>query len=136
MRDVIPVDKVGYKSIFKVKQEHIDALNHVNNVVYLQWVQEISADHWSLLASNKIRKNNIWVALRHEIDYVNQSFLNDEISIYTWIDKTNGAKSNRIVQIFCGDKLLTKSNTTWCLLDIITLKPKRIGKEILQLFHK
>ncbi len=136
MTNRVPDDKVSFEHSFKVKLQDIDELNHVNNVVYLQWVQDISGMHWNSLASKEINEKYVWVALRHEIDYLNQAYVNDTITIYTWIDETAGVKSIRIVHIYCNDKLLTKSKTTWCLLDAETLKPKRVGQDILELFKK
>ena len=132
----IPQDKVSFQHSFSVKSKDIDGLNHVNNVVYLQWVQEVAYLHWNVLASSKIKDNYVWMVLRHEIDYLNQAYLNDIISVYTWIDETKGVKSIRIVHIYCGEKLLTTSKTTFCLLDKATLRPKRIGEDILILFSK
>jgi len=132
----IPENKIYYQHSFKVNRNDIDALNHVNNIVYLKWAQEISGIHWNSLATKEINEKYVWVVLRHEIDYVNQGFVNDTITIYTWIDENEGVKSNRIVHIYCEDKLLAKSKTTWCLLDAKTLKPKRVGTDILELFTK
>ena len=132
----LPEDKVSFQHSFKVKLHHIDDLNHVNNIVYLQWVQEVAHMHWDLLAPKDIKDHVVWMVLRHEIDYLNQAYVNDTITIYTWIDETHGVKSTRAVHIYCEDKLLTKSITTFCLLDKETLKPKRIGQHILDLFTK
>tara|TARA_R110002073_G_scaffold72537_1_gene177228 strand:+ start:206967 stop:207380 length:414 start_codon:yes stop_codon:yes gene_type:complete len=131
-----PEDKVSFEHSFKVKLHHIDELNHVNNTVYLQWVQEVAHMHWDTIAPKEIKDPSIWMVLRHEIDYLNQAYVNDTITMYTWIDETHGVKSNRAVHIYCEDKLLTKSITTFCLLDKETLKPKRIGPDILELFTK
>jgi len=136
MKIKVPIDTVSFQHSRIVKQEEIDELKHVNNIVYLQWVQEISGLHWHALATDKIKSKTIWIALRHEIDYINPSFLNDNITIYTWIDQTKGVKSIRIVHMYCGDKLLAKAKTTWVLLDAQSLKPKRIGKDIQLLFEK
>ena len=127
-------NKVSFTYSFKVTEEHLDTLNHVNNIVYLQWVQDISEKHWNSLATDQIRSANVWMALRHEIDYLNQAFLGDNISILTWIEDSAGVKSIRIVHIYKEDILLTKCKTTWVLLDSHTLKPKRIDKTILDLF--
>ncbi|MDH5412639.1 MAG: acyl-CoA thioesterase [Flavobacteriaceae bacterium] len=132
----IPEDKVSLKQSFLVGKNDIDALNHVNNIVYLKWVQDISELHWNTLASKEMIASCVWVALRHEIDYINQAYENDQINCYTWIEKNEGVKSIRIVHIYCNEKLLAKSRTFWCLLDAKTLKPKRITKEILELFIK
>ena len=131
----LPENKTAYSFSFRVRQEHLDQLNHVNNIVYLQWVQEASEQHWNKLADEKIRTETIWMALRHEIDYLKQAFLDDEITIYTWVDDAFGVKSTRIVHIYHKATLLVKCRTTWLLLDAKTLRPKRINKEILALFE-
>jgi len=136
MNNKTPENKVSFQHSFKVKLQDIDVLNHVNNVVYLQWVQEVSYMHWDILASTKIKDECVWMTLRHEIDYLSQAYVNDTITVYTWIDETKGVKSTRMVHIYCEDKILTKSKTTFCLLDAGTLKPKRIDNDILELFTK
>lgn len=132
----VPQDKVSFKHSFKVKLHDIDDLNHVNNVVYLQWVLEVSGMHWNILASDAIKKDSVWVVLRHEIDYLAQAYVNDTITLYTWIGESSGVKSIRHVHIYCEEKLLVKCETTWCLVDAKTLKPKRISPEIFKLFTK
>jgi acyl-CoA thioester hydrolase len=57
-----------------VHQSDIDELGHVNNVVYLGWAQDVAAAHWEALATPEIRQQNVWVALRHEIDYLGAAF--------------------------------------------------------------
>ena len=136
MDSKVPKDKVSFKHSFTVEPQHIDALNHVNNIVYLQWVQDVSELHWDALVSKEIKEQCVWVALRHEIDYINQALINDTITVYTWIDESRGAKSTRMVHIYCDDTLLTTSKTIWCLLDANTLRPKRIGNDILEIFTK
>jgi len=135
MKNKFPEDKVSFRHSFKVKLHHIDDLNHVNNTVYLLWVQEVAYMHWDVLAPKEIKDNSVWMVLRHEIDYLGQAYVNDTITIYTWIDETAGVKSTRMVHIYCEDKILTKSKTTFCLLDKETLKPKRVGEDILELFR-
>jgi acyl-CoA thioester hydrolase len=96
----------------------------------LGWVQLVAAAHWNTLSSEEIRSKNIWVALRHEIDYLNPAFLHDVITGYTWVSSLEGAKSTRHVEFYLGEKCLAKAKTNWCLLDAATSKPKRIGEEI------
>ncbi len=131
-----PEDKVSFQHSFRVEAQHIDELNHVNNIIYLQWVQEIAYLHWDDLASEEMKDAHVWMVLRHEIDYLGQAYLNDEIVVYTWIDETLGVKSTRIVETYCKGNIVAKSKTTFCFLDKKTLKPKRISKDILKLFTK
>lgn len=118
-----------------VTPEEIDELNHVNNIVYLRWVQDVSGKHWFKLTENNSQNNYIWVVLRHEIDYVSSAVLNDKITLKTWVGETQGVKSVRYVEIYKQNKLLAKAKTTWCLLDVKTLRPVRISEEIINLLQ-
>jgi|SRR5579859_6626124 len=113
-----------------VKPEDIDELGHVNNVVYLQWAQLVAASHWQELSTPEIRSRHLWVALRHEIDYISPAFLNDVVIGYTWVSSVDGVRSVRHVDFYRSDKCLARAQTNWCLLDAATLKPTRIAQGI------
>ena len=119
-----------------VSKNDLDDLNHVNNVIYIHWVQEIAKKHWKSLVSNEIIKNYFWILLEHQIKYLFPAFLNDKIRLKTYIEKTDGVKSNRIVEIYNKDtkKLLVTSKTIWCLINANTGKPNRITEEIKKAF--
>lgn len=127
-----------HKKIFSfqltITKDVIDVLNHVNNVYYLQWVQNAAQKHWDLLSTSDLNNKYVWIVLRHEIDYLYAVKLNDEITINTWIENIYGVKSERIVEIKKENKLVAKAKTTWCLLDKKTMKPIRIPSEIIKLF--
>jgi acyl-CoA thioester hydrolase len=126
----------SYSFNIKVSKGDIDDLNHVNNVVYLNWVLEAAKQHWELLSNPAQNLLYVWVILRHEIDYLASGMLNDDITITTWVDSSAGVKSDRIVEIKRDNKLLAKAKTTWCLLDKTTMRPVRIPDEILTVLHK
>ena len=119
-----------------VQVEDIDVLNHVNNVVYLKWVNEASERHWAVLSNKAINEKYFWVCLRHEIDYVGEAFLGDTVTVKTWVGDSKGVKSIRHVEIYKDEKLLAKSASTWCLIDVKTQKPTRIRENILELLSK
>lgn len=116
-----------------VSNNEIDNLNHVNNVTYLQWVQNAAEKHWEKLSNKNINENFVWVVLRHEIDYMSPAFLNESITITTWIGKSHGVKSERFVEITRDNQLLAKAKTIWVLLHKKSLKPTRIPLEILKI---
>tara|TARA_R110002124_G_scaffold82972_5_gene217539 strand:+ start:3200 stop:3598 length:399 start_codon:yes stop_codon:yes gene_type:complete len=118
-----------------VTKEEIDTLNHVNNVVYVQWIQDISTKHWNDLTKNNPDLNFVWVVTRHEIDYKGQALLGDDITFKTWIGKTKGVTSVRHVEILKGNKLLVKAQTVWCMLHAETLKPARITESVLKILQ-
>ncbi len=108
----------------------IDEMGHVNNVVYVRWVQEVAAAHWHALASTELKAKYAWVVLRHEIDYKNPAFLNDEVTGYTWVGEYHGARFDRFVTIKARGKTLAEAKTTWCLLDAKAMRPTRVSDEI------
>lgn len=116
-----------------VTQNEIDQYNHVNNVVYVQWMQDTADAHWKELTKNATDIDYIWFIIRHEIDYKNQAVLGDKITLKTWVGKTEGIKSVRHFEMYRDDTLLVKSKTTFCLLDATSKKPKRITKEVLNI---
>lgn len=116
-----------------VQASEIDGLNHVNNVVYLEWMQDIAHEHWSILTKDNPHNNNAWVVIRHEIDYKNQAVLDDLITVKTWVGRVSGVKSIRHFEILRENILLVKSQTTFCLIDLKTRKPARITESILNL---
>jgi len=132
----VPENTINFKNTFSVKPNEIDNLDHVNNVVYLQWVNDIAERHWAILANDEINKKYFWVTLRHEIDYMQSAVLGDEITVYTWVGESAGVKSIRHVHIYSGEKLLVKAKTTWCLIDAKSQKPTRIRQDILDILTK
>lgn len=120
-----------FTTTFKVNESDIDTLNHVNNVIYLKWVQDVSVAHWYNIVNPGIKDQYYWVVVRHEIDYRQPAFLNDEITAVTWVGESEGVKSDRYVHFYSRDKLLARAKTTWCLMDRETNKPIRINDEIL-----
>lgn len=119
-----------------VSAKDIDNLNHVNNVVYLQWVQDVASAHWDTVASDELKNKYSWVALRHEIDYRNPAYLGDQLLVKTWVGSCEGVRSVRHVKFYqmSTSVLVAESKTTWCLLDAQTMRPKRIEPGIVSLF--
>jgi acyl-CoA thioester hydrolase len=118
-----------------VSANEIDTLSHVNNVVYVQWIQDISTKHWNDLTKNAPDLNFVWVVTRHEIDYKGQALLGDVITFKTWVGEIKGVTSVRHVEIFKGDILLVKAQTIWCMLHAETLRPARITESVLKVLE-
>lgn len=120
-----------------VTPDHLDEMNHVNNVVYLQWVQDVAEAHWKTNATEEMLQSFVWVALRHEIDYKSPGFLSDELTLKTWVERFEGVKSLRKVQIIRekDNKVLAEALSTWCMLDAETGRPLRIGEELMDRYR-
>ena len=75
----------AFEIALAVEPADLDQLGHVNNVTYLQWVQEAAMAHWQALAPAADQAKVLWIVLRHEIDYLHQAFLGDGIIARTWV---------------------------------------------------
>nr|WP_292960738.1 acyl-ACP thioesterase domain-containing protein [Muricauda sp. UBA7809] len=126
-----------YSEVFDVVPNDLDDLNHVNNIRYVEWIQDISKKHWNTVTSEKIQKSMIWVVRNHNITYHRSAVLGNTINITTYIEASRGPISTRVVEIKNNDtgELLVKSATEWCLLDASTLRPKRIPEDVRVLFE-
>lgn len=121
-----------------VSKEDLDDLNHVNNVIYVQWAQDIAKEHWEVRASDELKKKFIWVVIRHEIDYKKQAFLGDDILIETYVGETTFVTSERYVNIKNAKtgEILVAAKSMWCLLDADSKRPTKITEELRTVFHK
>lgn len=125
-----------YEKQLVVEKKHLDKQKHVNNVQYVQWVQEVAEEHWEARASEEQKSKVIWVVVKHEINYKKEAFLGDRISLQTYVGDTTHVTSIRhvIIKNADTDKLLAEAKTTWCLLDAKTKKPVKISDELKRVF--
>jgi acyl-CoA thioester hydrolase len=123
-----------FTHIINISPGDIDELGHVNNVVYLRWVQEVAAAHWQSVSSDRLRTRYLWIVLRHEIDYRNPTFLSDMITGTTWVGSHHGARFERFVKLENqSGKVVAEAKTIWCMLDGTSMRPTRITDEVLAL---
>jgi len=115
----------------RVERADLDERQHVNNVVYVQWVQDAAAAHWTALAPQGALAETAWVALRHEIDYLRPAVLGEEIVIVTWVGVAEGLSFERFTEIRRADgRVLARARTLWCPVNARTGKPQRVSAEI------
>lgn len=125
-----------YTQEVTVNESHLDELQHVNNVQYLQWVQDIAGAHWQSLIAGSEGAFGLWVVRSHHIEYKRQVKLGDRLLIETHVVLTEGFLSERKVRFYStGTKnLVAQCATHWCYLDPNTHRLLRIPKNIMDLF--
>lgn len=130
------MEKNSFAFEITVPPEAIDELGHVNNVTYLEWVQEASYRHWSSVVPEAVQQEGNWVVLNHFIEYKAPAFKDEVLQLKTWVESMEGVKSKRHVEISRkkDQKLLVKALTLWCYIDVKSQKPKRIPEELTKLF--
>jgi acyl-CoA thioester hydrolase len=110
----------------------IDEQNHVNNTVYLRWVQDVATAHWRAVASAQAQAATGWVVLRHEIDYKTPATLDDEIVLRTWVGKATRLTFERFTEIRRKNdgQLFSEARTLWCPINARTGRPVRVAAEV------
>jgi acyl-CoA thioester hydrolase len=121
---------------FTAAPEHIDELGHVNNSVWVQWIQDMATAHWEAVAATAHQEQFFWVVIRHEIDYRGNISEGESALGTTWIEgDPRGAKSVRRVEFTDpSGKALVSAATTWAMLDRETGRLARIRPEVLAPF--
>ena len=79
-----------FEQQIEVTEAHLDKLQHVNNVQYLQWVQNIAGAHWQSLIEGKNDAFGLWVVRSHHIEYKRQAKLGDSLLVLTQVEITKG----------------------------------------------
>ncbi len=115
-----------------VLPDDIDEQNHVNNTVYLRWVQDIATAHWRAIASPEAQEAIGWVVLRHEIDYKASVSLGDEVVLRTWVGKATRLTFERFTDIRRkrDHQLLSQARSLWCPINTETGRPVRVPAEV------
>jgi acyl-CoA thioester hydrolase len=123
-----------FEHSFTIRAEDIDSQGHVNNVRYVQWIQDVAVAHWRSWATADQLEGVTWVVLRHEIDYLRPAFEGEEITARTWVGKASAAKSERFTEISRGGEMLVRAKSIWCALDSKTFRPRRIDNRLKEKF--
>jgi acyl-CoA thioester hydrolase len=112
-----------------VQPQDIDELGHVNNVVYLRWVQDVAVAHWRSAATPAQQAEVVWVVVRHEIDYKHPARRDDGIVARTWVGTANRHTFERHTEILRATdrRLLARARTLWCPIDPVSGRPKRVS---------
>ena len=118
------------------KAEHIDELGHVNNAVWVQWIQEVALAHWYSVADPAHQYDYIWVVVRHEIDYLRAVVEGETVTGRTWVgEAAKGARFDREMEFVGEDgKVRVRARTTWAIIDKAVGRPIRVPPDVMAPF--
>jgi acyl-CoA thioester hydrolase len=110
----------------------IDELGHVNNAVWVRWIQDVAVAHWSAIAPPAHRDAYIWVVTRHEIDYRGNVSEGETVTAETWVsDPPRGARFDRHMRFTGADgRVRVEARTTWALIERATGRLLRVPAEV------
>ena len=117
---------------FTAAPEHIDIMGHVNNAVWVQWMEAIATAHWEADALPEHVAAYAWVVTRHEIDYRGNISAGESAQAETTIrDGPRGARFDRHV-VFRNEagKDIVRAKSTWAIVDIASRRILRVPPEV------
>jgi acyl-CoA thioester hydrolase len=117
-----------------IEPADIDHMGHVNNAVYLKWVQEAVIDYWRSVAPADAVAGHLWVALKHEITYRKPTFLQDVVVAEVIAEKVEGARAMFTTVVRRGEEVLSEIRSSWCCLDAVTKRPARLARDVVGRF--
>jgi acyl-CoA thioester hydrolase len=130
------VNRPIFEMALTAAPEHIDELGHVNNAVWVQWIQQVAVAHWDSVADAAHKHAYYWVVVRHEIDYLRAAVEGDRITARTWVgDAPQGARFDRLME-FAGPegKICVRARTQWAIIDKALGRPIRVPPEVIAPF--
>ena len=124
----------------QVQSQHIDVLGHVNNVMYIQWMQDVAAAHIETLGlglTQYLELKHAMVAVEHHVQYRKAALEGDEIILRTWLDDINALYSFRQYAFYRpkDQSVLFVGNTKWACIEIATGRPKRMSPSFTQAYQ-
>ena len=127
-----------YRYTLTVAEANVDRNRHVNNIVYLQWMQDAAIQHAAHAGGTRLAEalGSTWVVRTHRIEYFIPAFAGDKITVETWVAdfrRVRSLRRYRIVRARDG-VLLAEGETDWVFVDAKTGRPRRIPEEMVRAF--
>ena len=127
-----------YSYEFTIPEDALDENGHVNNVRYVQWMQEAAVRHYESIGGIPPTQaiGATWVVRSHNIEYLRPAFAGERIELRTWvvnIRRVRSLRRYRFIRLSDG-KLLVKGETDWVFVDAKTGSPRLVPELIIQLF--
>ena len=129
-----PADREVFTVPLWIAPADIDENDHVNNVVYARWLQDVGTAHWNARFDEATRARWSWVCLRHEVDYRRPLALGDAVQARTWVGVPQGPRFARYVLIEGPAGVAAQGRSEWVLMDAASMRPARIPAEMLAPF--
>ena len=127
-----------YRYEFTVPESAVDMNGHVNNVVYVQWMQDVAVKHSDTIGGTKAMHatGGTWVVHSHKIEYLSPAFVDEELFALTWVASFKRVRSVRRHKFFrkSDNKFLARGETEWVFVDAGNGRPRAIPDEIKQMF--
>lgn len=128
-----------YKYRLVIPPETQDDNGHVNNVHFIQWMQDVAIRHYEHMGGRQPTQaiGGTWVVRSHRVEYLVPAFTGDRIEVRTWVANMRRVRSLRRYEFvrMSDSKLLVKGQTDWVFVDAETGRPMAVPDNITALFN-
>ena len=127
-----------YSCSFTIPESSIDENGHVNNVAYVQWMQDIAVEHYASIGGIEAQGTDAtWVVREHKIEYLLPAYAGEEIEVKTWVENIRRVRSLRKYEFIrkSDRKVLVKGETDWVFVDVKTGRPVAIPEKVSLVFR-
>ncbi|NQS72357.1 MAG: acyl-CoA thioesterase [Desulfobulbaceae bacterium] len=120
-----------------VPESAIDTNGHVNNVQYVQWMQDAALAHSASLGwpvQRYAALGRTWIIRSHSIEYFHSAYAGELIVVNTWVANFQRIKSLRKFRFYrpADQTVLAIASTLFILCDIQSGRPVKIPPEVMQ----
>ncbi len=135
------VDPWRYTVRYPVRQYELDVLGHVNNAVYLNWVEQVAIEHVEALGYGRAwstERGGAWVVREHHITYHRPVEYGDVVLVTTLPQELSGVRGLRRTEIHreADGALTTEVLTQWIWVRASDGRPTRVPAEMLKVFAR
>lgn len=133
----MPISSIYTKKI-TIPPSAIDGNGHVNNVVYVQWMQDIAVEHYASIGGVQAQgPDATWVVREHKVEYLLPAFEGEEIEVRTWVEDVRRVRSLRRYEFVrkSDGRTLVKGETDWVFVDVKTGRPQPVPQEVIETFQ-
>lgn len=133
----MPISSI-YSKFITIPKSAIDENGHVNNVAYVQWMQDIAVEHYASIGGIEAQGNeSTWVVREHKVEYFLPAFVDEEIEIKTWVENIRRVRSLRKYEFVrkSDGKVLVKGETDWVFVDTKSGMPRAVPEEVIKVFR-
>ena len=121
-----------------VGRKAVDENGHVNNVQYVQWMQDAAIEHSERTGCTRLTRDvgAMWVARSHTIEYLRPAFQGERLTVLTWVTNWRKVRSLRKYRFIrdADGALLARGETDWVFVDATTGRPRNIPDEVAEVF--
>jgi len=127
-----------YTYEFTVSEQAVDENGHVNNVMYVQWMQDAAVRHYEAMGGRQITIDigATWVVRSHKVEYLRPAFAGERLKVETWVANMRRVRSLRRYRFLraADEQVLVRGETDWVFVDVNSGAPRAVPAEVSRLF--